>query len=213
MRALPGDASQPPRRARAHRSVGTSAERPSPSPSPPRPTSLPATFTARPAQAADGGMSFINGKCHETPCTSNSRCILHATGHAHTALRGLTAAFGRVCPIPSPSTADSTAAMISMHHKVNLALLGVTPVALMVGQPLQFGADMLLAVALPIHGHIGMNLVITDYAKKVVGKGGIGPSRVGLALITGTTMLGLLKLNLTGPGITETVKSFWRPKA
>ena len=38
--------------------------------------------------------------------------------------------------------------MISMHHKVNLALLGVTPVALMVGQPLQFGADMLLAVAL-----------------------------------------------------------------
>ena len=32
-------------------------------------------------------------------------------------------------------------------------------------------------------------------------------------VLTGTTMLGLLKLNLTGPGITESVKSFWRPKA
>ena len=103
--------------------------------------------------------------------------------------------------------------MISFHHKVNLALLGLTPVALAVGQPLQFGVDMALALALPIHGHIGMNLVITDYAKKVVGKGGIGPSRMALAGVTGVTILGLLKLNLTGPGITETVKSFWRPKA
>ena len=31
--------------------------------------------------------------------------------------------------------------------------------------------------------------------------------------ITGTTALGLVKLNLTGPGITETLKSLWRPKA
>ena len=102
--------------------------------------------------------------------------------------------------------------MITMHHKVNLALLGLTPVALAVGQPLQFVADMALAVALPLHGHIGMNLVITDYAKKFVGKGAVGPSRAAMAFFTGTTILGLLKLNLTGPGITESVKAFWRPQ-
>lgn len=28
--------------------------------------------------------------------------------------------------------------------------------------------------------------------------------------VTGVTILGLLKLNLTGPGITETYKSLWR---
>jgi hypothetical protein len=31
--------------------------------------------------------------------------------------------------------------------------------------------------------------------------------------VTGTTLLGLAKLNLSGPGITATIKSFWRPKA
>lgn len=103
--------------------------------------------------------------------------------------------------------------MIQMHHKINLALLGVTPIALAAGGALQTPFDLILGVALPLHGHIGMNLVITDYAKKVAGKGSIGPMRTGLAVFTGTTMLGLLHLNMNGPGITETVKSFWRPKA
>lgn len=101
--------------------------------------------------------------------------------------------------------------MMQLHHKLNIALLGFTPVALFVGGPLQMPLDLLLGFALPMHGHIGMNLVITDYAKKIGGKGAVGPSRIALAGFTVTTMLGLLKLNLQGPGITETVKSFWRP--
>ena len=72
--------------------------------------------------------------------------------------------------------------------------------------------DLLIGIALPMHGHIGMNLVATDYVGKIAGKAAVGPFRMGMAAVTGATMLGLLKLNLTGPGITESVKSFWRPK-
>lgn len=35
-------------------------------------------------------------------------------------------------------------------------------------------------------------------------------ARYALLGVTGITLLGLLKLNLTGPGITETYKSLWR---
>ena len=103
--------------------------------------------------------------------------------------------------------------MIQIYHKINIGLLVATPAALLIGGPLQMPLDLALGLALPVHGHIGMNMVLTDYAKKIAGKGAIGPSRMALAVLTGTTMLGLLKLNLTGPGITESVKSFWRPKA
>ena len=72
--------------------------------------------------------------------------------------------------------------------------------------------DLLLGVALPVHGHIGMNLVATDYVGKVAGKAAVGPFRMGLAGVTALTMFGLLKLNINGPGITESLKSFWRPK-
>ena len=42
------------------------------------------------------------------------------------------------------------------------SLLAATPVALLVGGPLQMPLDLALGIALPIHGHIGMNYVITD---------------------------------------------------
>jgi succinate dehydrogenase (ubiquinone) membrane anchor subunit len=72
--------------------------------------------------------------------------------------------------------------------------------------------DLALGVALPLHGHIGMNYVITDYATKTLGAGARGPARVCMAGFTGITMIGLAKLNLTGVGITETVKSLWYTK-
>lgn len=103
--------------------------------------------------------------------------------------------------------------MISLHHKINMALMGLLPVSMVLSpSSLNMPVDLALGIFLPLHGHIGMNLVITDYAKKMFGKGGVGPARFVMAAITGTTMLGLLKLNLTGPGITETLKDFWRPK-
>lgn len=42
--------------------------------------------------------------------------------------------------------------------------------------------------------------------------GARGPARMAMAGFTGITMVGLLKLNITGPGITETVKSVWYTK-
>ena len=104
--------------------------------------------------------------------------------------------------------------MIALHHKINLAILGLAPLAIISSSAaLTMPFDLLLGIALPMHGHIGMNLVATDYVGKFFGKGAVGPFRVGLAGFTGLTMLGLLKLNLSGPGITESVKCFWRPKA
>ena len=37
-----------------------------------------------------------------------------------------------------------------------------------------------------------------------------GPSRVAMLGLTGVTLLGFLRLNLTGEGITGTVKRLWR---
>ena len=72
--------------------------------------------------------------------------------------------------------------------------------------------DLALGVLLPLHGHIGMNYVITDYAAKLLGDGARGPARFGMVGFTGVSILGLLKLNLAGPGITQTVKSLWYKK-
>lgn len=81
--------------------------------------------------------------------------------------------------------------MISLHHKVNLFILGLTPVCFAMGAgPLQLPFDLLLGFALPLHGHIGMNLVGTDYVGKFFGKGAVQPFRVGMAGVTSLTFLG-----------------------
>lgn len=69
--------------------------------------------------------------------------------------------------------------------------------------------DLFLGVAFPIHAHIGVNYIISDY----VPKASRPIARYALLGATGITLLGLLKLNLTGPGITETFKSLWREPA
>jgi len=109
---------------------------------------------------------------------------------------------------------DTVASMLALHHKINYALIALTPVALVLSpSALSMPFDIALGIVLPIHSHISMNMVITDYAKKIFGKGAILPARYAMLAVTGTTLLGLAKLNLSGPGITATIKSFWRPKA
>ena len=99
--------------------------------------------------------------------------------------------------------------MLQLHHKLNLGLVVATPLAVLYSNlPL----DLILNVALPLHGHIGMNMIATDYTKKVLGKGFDRPVRMGLAGLTTLTVLGLARLNLQGPGITESFKSFWYPR-
>ena len=102
--------------------------------------------------------------------------------------------------------------MISLYHKVNYGLLGLTPLAFALSpSALNTPIDFTLGVMLPLHAHVGMNCIITDYAKKI-SKGAEGPLRVVMLGVTGVTLLGILKLNVSGPGLTETVKGLWRSK-
>ena len=100
---------------------------------------------------------------------------------------------------------------MAQYHKLNWALLGLTPVAFAVSPSLlAMPVDLALGVAFPLHAHFAMNCVIADYAEKFLGKGAKGPSRVAMLGLTGVTLLGFLRLNLTGEGITGTVKRLWR---
>jgi len=106
--------------------------------------------------------------------------------------------------------ADSGKMATAGFHKINMLLLGLTPVAFALSpSPFAMPVDIALGLALPIHAHIGMNYVITDYAPKI-SKGIVGPCRIAMLGLTAFTVLGLLKLNTTGEGLTETVKKLWR---
>ena len=76
--------------------------------------------------------------------------------------------------------ADEGKLGVKVYHTLNLGLLGLTPVALLVPSQANFLLDMALAVAFPLHGHIGMNYVITDYVPKFFGKAARGPARIAM---------------------------------
>lgn len=104
--------------------------------------------------------------------------------------------------------------MIKLFHNINNSLVVLTPIAVCLSpSSMNLPVDLVLGVALPLHAHIGMNMVITDYGKKGLGAALIGPARWVMLGVTVSTALGLTKLNLTGPGITETIKSLWRRPA
>ncbi len=101
----------------------------------------------------------------------------------------------------------------TLTHALRPNVQGLTPVAFVLSpSPLNLPVDLALGFALPLHGHIGMNYVITDYATKVFGSGARDPARAAMFAFTGITMFGLTSLNLNGPGITTTVKSLWYSK-
>lgn len=107
--------------------------------------------------------------------------------------------------------ADTTKSGLKIHEYANYALAGATPVAILSskGSLILKATDMVLAFAVPAHMHVTMNAVITDYLPKAARV----PTRYGLMGASAITWLGLMKLNFTGPGITETIRSLWhRPK-
>ncbi|GMI35362.1 hypothetical protein TrCOL_g6346 [Triparma columacea] len=107
---------------------------------------------------------------------------------------------------------DEGSLATSTYHKVNMAIMALTPVAFALSPSMiNMPVDLALGLALPLHAHIGMSYVITDYVPKV-SKGLLGPARIVLLGVTGVTILGLGNLNLRGDGMTETVKSMWRGK-
>lgn len=75
---------------------------------------------------------------------------------------------------PTPSltfTADTGAVGTKYYHLMNTSLLVACPLALMISPSAwTFPIDLFLGVALPLHGHVGFNYVITDYVPKASGK-------------------------------------------
>ncbi|CAM9790022.1 unnamed protein product [Chrysoparadoxa australica] len=104
--------------------------------------------------------------------------------------------------------ADDGKTAMKAHHALNLALLA-SPVGILAG-PGVVGSccDVALGFAIPMHAHIGLNFVISDY----VPKASRGAARMGLLAVTGLTVLGLQKLNFTGPGITQSALALWKGK-
>lgn len=88
-----------------------------------------------------------------------------------------------------------------------IVLAGLTPLAFIVDYPvIRMPIDLILGFAFPFHGHVGMNYVISDYVPKnlrSIARGGLLASSIILTA-------GLFKLNVTGNGLTETVKSLWK---
>ena len=106
--------------------------------------------------------------------------------------------------------ADQTNAAQKIFHKTCLVACAAAPVAVLLHPtPLSMPVDLVLAVGLPVHAHIGMSFVLTDYVKAA--KPG-GPVRMALAALTVLTTLGLIRLSVQGDGIIGTVKATWKGK-
>ena len=71
---------------------------------------------------------------------------------------------------------------------------------------------MALGVLFPLHSHIAMNFVITDYVPKVTkSASAIMAVRVLMLGVTGVMTLGMWRLNTEGAGVTGTLKRLWKP--
>ena len=69
--------------------------------------------------------------------------------------------------------ADQTNFGLSFYHKINNALLALTPVAMVLApSSLCMPVDLALGVLFPLHSHIAMNFVITDYVPKITSSAG-----------------------------------------
>jgi len=102
--------------------------------------------------------------------------------------------------------ADQTITQNRVYHKTHYAVLALVPIALAAHpSALSMPVDVALAIALPLHAHIGMNWIFTDYVP------GSPSGAARIALLTASTLaaLGLLKLSVSGPGIVGTVKEMW----
>jgi succinate dehydrogenase (ubiquinone) membrane anchor subunit len=95
-----------------------------------------------------------------------------------------------------------------LYGKSHVALAGLVPASLAApaGSAPAKVADVGLALAIPLHSHVGLNYVVSDYVPRALQL----PVRVGVAGVTGVMVLGLLKLSLAGPGVGGTIKRLWR---
>jgi len=102
--------------------------------------------------------------------------------------------------------ADQTLSQNKIYHKSHYVSLGLIPLALLAHpSALSLPLDVALSIALPVHAHIGMNWIFTDY----VPGSPTGVPRLALAAATALATLGLLKISIFGDGVVGTVKELW----
>jgi len=96
---------------------------------------------------------------------------------------------------------------VELYHYSHYALAAITPAAFVLS-PSVFVVpfDLILGVIIPYHMHVGTVGILEDY----VPRPHQSLSKVAMAVVTGLVVIGLLKVNLCGRGITESVKSLWR---
>jgi len=102
---------------------------------------------------------------------------------------------------------------MKLYHKTNLLAMAMTPLVFVLpdGNVVATLFNVVLGIALPVHAHIGMSGILTDYVPKF-SKGALGPARFALVAVTGVTLVGLLKHNLTGDGMVKSIKNLWVKK-
>mmetsp|Transcript_6112 Transcript_6112/g.10861 ORF Transcript_6112/g.10861 Transcript_6112/m.10861 type:complete len:161 (-) Transcript_6112:43-525(-) len=109
----------------------------------------------------------------------------------------------------NPAAADQNITAQSIFHKTSIASLVLTPIALVAHpSPLSMPLDVILAITFPLHAHIGLQWIMTDY---VAGAGGANsPLRFALTGVSALCALGLLRLAVSGDGLVGTLKSIWK---
>ena len=92
-------------------------------------------------------------------------------------------------------------------HLSGYTLVGLFPFAMVWGNSMvTVPCDLALGILMPIHGHVGLNYIVSDYIPPAAR----GATRAGLVAATAVTILGLLKLNIQGPGLTGSLKQMWK---
>ncbi|EQC30391.1 hypothetical protein SDRG_11967 [Saprolegnia diclina VS20] len=103
--------------------------------------------------------------------------------------------------------ADNSTAMIKAGKVAGAGILALIPFALALSpSALNTPVDYALGVLIPIHAHVSMNAVLSDYIPKVHQL----PFRLSALAGSAAFFLGLMVVNVNGVGITESVKTIWR---
>ncbi|XP_012539581.1 succinate dehydrogenase [ubiquinone] cytochrome b small subunit, mitochondrial [Monomorium pharaonis] len=125
------------------------------------------------------------------------------------------------CSVLSKLPSLSTVSMIqtraaSSHDHVQLwvmekilsaSLLALIPTAMLLENKF---LDTLLAAAVVMHTHWGLEAIAIDYARpSVVGKLGSNLAHILVILLSASTLAGLLVLIYNGPGLTKVIKNGW----
>ena len=105
--------------------------------------------------------------------------------------------------------ADEGTKSLKIFHGTGLAAAVVLPAAIFSdsGSNLHTVCDWAAAGLIPLHGHIGLNWIISDY----VPKASQGNVRVATLVASVLTLFGLVRINLQGDGVIDTISYLWEP--